>query len=120
MLSKEGPNRALQTRDGAARDGAFAVVMLSGQSGCAWETVPGHTDLTHWGCGHRRGRELRKNACAQELAERDSLEDGPLLDGATFHNLARQCRLEPRWHEQVKRCLSHAHPSEQRASTAAL
>ena len=39
--------------------------------------------------------------CAQELAESDSLEEGPLLDGATFHNLARQCRLEPRWHEQV-------------------
>ena len=38
---------------------------------------------------------------AQELAESDSLEEGPLLDGATFHNLARQCRLEPRWHEQV-------------------
>ncbi|CAL8471529.1 g11071 [Coccomyxa elongata] len=37
----------------------------------------------------------------QELAEGDSLEEGPLLDGATFHNLARQCRLQPRWHGQV-------------------
>ncbi len=44
---------------------------------------------------------LDRSACTQELAERDSLEDGPLLNGATFHNLARQCRLEPRWHEQV-------------------
>ena len=41
--------------------------------------------------------------CAQELAEGDSLEEITLMDGATFHNLARQCRLDPGWHEQVTR-----------------
>ena len=51
---------------------------------------------------------LDEGACTQELAESDSLEDGPLLDGATFHNLARQCRLEPSWHEQVQCCPSPA------------
>lgn len=39
--------------------------------------------------------------CKQESADGDSLEEGPLLDGATFHNLACQCRLQPRWHGQV-------------------
>ncbi|CAK0785304.1 hypothetical protein CVIRNUC_008511 [Coccomyxa viridis] len=47
----------------------------------------------------RRRNRLQRELV--ELAESDSLEEGPLLDGATFHNLARQCRLEPRWHEQV-------------------
>lgn len=50
---------------------------------------------------------MRCAVCAQELAEGDSLEEITLMDGATFHNLARQCRLDPRWHEQVKRCLKH-------------
>lgn len=38
----------------------------------------------------------------QELGDRDALEEGPLLDGAVFHNLVRQCRLDPRWHSQVR------------------
>lgn len=43
----------------------------------------------------------------QELAESDSLEEGPLLDGATFHDLCHECSLDPRWHSQVSIFSAH-------------